>query len=102
MQNVQNGYVWMKENEMMKLYGDKVSGGSGNAMTKRSKIPPVHWKRDVKEFCFVFLLTSVEIMCIIILTNVEIRGERDDSGCIICFFIHECCDSCLDFDEKTH
>lgn len=49
--------VWlcaMKENEMMKLYGDKVSGGSGNAMTKRSKIHPVHWRRGVKEICFTF------------------------------------------------
>ena len=30
------------------------------------------------------------------------RGERDDLERIICFFIHECCDSWIISDQKAH
>ena len=54
MQNAQLGYVWGKENEMMNSYGGKMSRDRGDVMTKRSMIHSAHWRRDVKEFCFVF------------------------------------------------
>ena len=54
-----------------------------------------------------FMLPNVDAKVELLFSGYEVTGFAaircwDDSECIICFFINEYCDSCLDFDEKTH